>query len=87
VVLFAQEQPMPRIRDHLARQAVAGLIGRTDELDALLHCLQPGGPRVVHLHGGSNLVDVVVRSLRKKLARQAAMIETVHGTGYRLRRN
>jgi ATP/maltotriose-dependent transcriptional regulator MalT len=42
---------MPRIRDHLAREAVEGLIGRTEELAALLHCLQPGGPRVVHLHG------------------------------------
>ena len=38
-------------------------------------------------HGGSNVLDVVVRSLRKKLIGQAAMIETVHGTGYRLRRN
>ena len=38
-------------------------------------------------HGGSNVVDVVVRSLRKKLAARAAMIETVHGTGYRLRRS
>jgi len=37
-------------------------------------------------HGGSNVVDVVVRSLRKKLGDQAAVIETVHGTGYRLRR-
>ena len=42
---------MPRLRDHLARHAVEGLIGRTDELAALLHCLQAGGPRVVHLHG------------------------------------
>jgi DNA-binding response OmpR family regulator len=32
-------------------------------------------------------VDVVVRSLRKKLGDQAAMIETAHGTGYRLRRS
>jgi DNA-binding response OmpR family regulator len=37
-------------------------------------------------HGGSNVVDVVVKSLRKKLGDQSAMIETVHGTGYRLRR-
>ena len=35
-------------------------------------------------HGGSNVVDAVVRSLRKKLADKAALIETVHGatTGY-----
>ena len=42
---------MPRIREHLERQAAEGVIGRDDELTALLHCLQPGGPRVVHLHG------------------------------------
>ena len=35
--------------------------------------------------GGSNVVDVVVRSLRKKLAGRASMIETVQGVGYRLR--
>lgn len=37
-------------------------------------------------HGGSNVVDAIVKSLRKKLANQAALIETVHVTGYRLRR-
>jgi hypothetical protein len=37
-------------------------------------------------HGGSNVVDAIVKSLRKKLANQAALIETVHGAGYRLRR-
>jgi hypothetical protein len=36
-------------------------------------------------HGGSNVVDAVVKSLRKKLAEQAGLIETVHGRGYRLR--
>jgi DNA-binding response OmpR family regulator len=35
--------------------------------------------------GGSNVVDVVVRSLRKKLGERAALIEAVRGTGYRLR--
>ena len=33
----------------------------------------------------SNVVDVVVRSLRKKLAERANVIETISGTGYRLR--
>jgi hypothetical protein len=33
----------------------------------------------------SNVVDVVVRSLRKKLAERASVIETVSGIGYRLR--
>jgi hypothetical protein len=42
---------LPRIRDHLASQAAEGMIGRTKERAALLQCLQPGGPRVVHLHG------------------------------------
>jgi transcriptional regulator len=36
--------------------------------------------------GGSNVVDVVIRGLRKKLGDSASMIETVQGVGYRLRR-
>jgi hypothetical protein len=36
-------------------------------------------------HGGSNVVDAVVRSLRKKLGDRSSCIETVHGAGYRLR--
>jgi len=36
--------------------------------------------------GGSNVVDVVIRALRKKLADKASVIETVQGIGYRLRR-
>ncbi len=35
--------------------------------------------------GGSNVVDVIIRSLRKKLATRASMIETVPGVGYRFR--
>jgi len=35
--------------------------------------------------GGSNNVDVVIRSLRKKLGAVADRIETVRGVGYRLR--
>lgn len=34
--------------------------------------------------GGSNVVDTVVRGLRRKLAEQANSIETVTGVGYRL---
>jgi hypothetical protein len=34
---------------------------------------------------GSNVVDVVVRGLRKKLGKHAGVIETVPGFGYRLR--
>jgi hypothetical protein len=33
----------------------------------------------------SNVVDVVVRSLRKKLGERADVIETISGIGYRLR--
>jgi DNA-binding response OmpR family regulator len=35
--------------------------------------------------GGSNVVDVVIRSLRKKLGDRSSMIETVTGAGYRFR--
>lgn len=35
--------------------------------------------------GDSNVVDVVVRSLRKKLGERASVIETVRGVGYRFR--
>jgi DNA-binding response OmpR family regulator len=35
--------------------------------------------------GSSNVVDVVVRSLRRKLGDRASMIETVRNVGYRLR--
>lgn len=35
--------------------------------------------------GGSNVVDVVMRGLRNKLGERADMIETLRGSGYRLR--
>jgi DNA-binding response OmpR family regulator len=35
--------------------------------------------------GGSNVVDAVVRGLRKKCGEAANMFETVRGVGYRLR--
>jgi hypothetical protein len=38
-------------------------------------------------HGGSNVVDVLIRALRKKIGPQADMIETVRGVGYRFRKN
>ena len=37
--------------------------------------------------GGSNVVDVVIRALRKKLGDRSSVIETVQGVGYRLRRD
>jgi DNA-binding response OmpR family regulator len=39
-----------------------------------------------HYEGASNVVDVVVRSLRKKLGPRASAIETVSRVGYRFRR-
>ena len=36
-------------------------------------------------HVGSNVVEAVIRSLRKKLGERGAAIETVRGLGYRLR--
>jgi DNA-binding response OmpR family regulator len=38
-------------------------------------------------HVGSNVVDVVIRALRKKLGERAATIETVRSIGYRFRRD
>jgi DNA-binding response OmpR family regulator len=35
--------------------------------------------------GGSNVVDAVVRTLRQKLGAAGRVIETVRGSGYRLR--
>lgn len=35
--------------------------------------------------GGSNVVDAVVRTLRRKLGKAAGQVETVSGVGYRLR--
>lgn len=35
--------------------------------------------------GGSNVVDAVIRTLRRKMGRQASRVETVTGFGYRLR--
>jgi hypothetical protein len=35
--------------------------------------------------GGGNVVDVVIRGLRKKLGERASLVETVHGVGYRFR--
>lgn len=35
--------------------------------------------------GGSNVVDVIIRSLRGKLGERASVIETVRGAGYRFR--
>jgi DNA-binding response OmpR family regulator len=67
------------------------------ECDVLRYLLEREGlavPRAALLddvwhdtyQGGSNVVDVVIRSLRKKLGRRASSIETVTRVGYRFRR-
>ena len=37
-------------------------------------------------HTGSNVVEAVVRSLRKKLGDRSSLIETIRGRGYRFRK-
>lgn len=54
--------------------------GRVVTRDELLDAVwEPG------YDGGSNVVDVVVRALRRKLGEQASVLQTVHRGGYRLR--
>jgi transcriptional regulator/AAA ATPase-like protein len=60
---------MLRIRDHVARQAAEGLLGRSEEKATLLECLQPGGPLVIHVHGvagvgKSSLLEVFAAEAR-----------------------
>jgi DNA-binding winged helix-turn-helix (wHTH) protein len=84
--------------DPIDRQII--LDGRRIDLTRLefdvLDYLSRRQPRVVersdllrdvwgYTHVGSNVVDTVVRSIRRKLGDHAAMIETVRGRGYRLR--
>ena len=86
------------ILDPLERQLV--LDGRRVDLTRLefdvLDYLYQREPKVVersallrdvwgYTHVGSNVVDTVVRSLRRKLGERASIIETVRGRGYRLR--
>jgi len=40
-----------RIGDLLAQRSVESFVGREEELDLLLQCLQEDGPPVVHVHG------------------------------------
>jgi DNA-binding response OmpR family regulator len=66
------------------------------EFDVLLMLVESGGATVSREElfqrigersiPGSNIVEVCVRRLRAKLGDDAAIVETVRGTGYRLRR-
>ena len=42
---------MTRVRELLARRSSDAFVGRAAEMAALLECLEPGGPLVVHVHG------------------------------------
>ena len=64
---------MRRIR-HWERQ---GKVVMRDELTDAVR--EPG------YDGGSNVVDVTVRALRRKLGDQASVLQTVHRVGYRFR--
>ncbi len=66
------------------------------EFDVMLHLQTRQGKAVsrtellrdvwdTRYEGGSNVVDAVVHTLRCKLGERAARIETVSGSGYRLR--
>lgn len=66
------------------------------EFGVIQHLLQKKGKAVsrsellrdvwgTRYEGGSNVVDAVIRGLRRKLANQASCIETVTGVGYRYR--
>src|SRR5690242_5827414 len=62
---------MPRIRDHLASQAAEGVLGRAEEQAAMLKCLQPGGPHIVHVYGvggvgKSTLLEAFAAAARRR---------------------
>ncbi len=59
-------------------EALQGVDGQTLSRNELLQRGWRGGGSV-----GSNVVDVAIRGLRKKLGKRSGMIETVRGAGYR----
>jgi DNA-binding response OmpR family regulator len=63
----------------LIEEQAAGLIGREDER-AILHQLLREGCRLVD---GSNVIEVAVGSIRRKLGDRSSAVETVRGMGYR----
>ena len=73
-----ERKPLTRLElgvlQHLAQR-----VGRVASRDELLESVWG------QAHTGSNVVDVVVRSLRKKLGAHAGVIQTVTGFGYKLR--
>jgi hypothetical protein len=70
----------------LIEEQAAGLVGREDERAILHQLLGEGGPLVVFVHGlagGSNVIEVAVGSIRRKLGDRSSAVETVRGMGYR----
>lgn len=80
LVLNGQRVPLTKLEfgtlDYLQEQP-GKAISREELLDAVWGHDYPGG---------SNVVDVIIRSLRKKLGDRATAIETVWGVGYRYRK-
>jgi DNA-binding winged helix-turn-helix (wHTH) protein len=91
----------PKMLDVEARELVlpSGRVGLTSlELGVMRYLLERPGKAVSRYDlmqavwgyksaTASNVVDVVIRSLRKKLGPQARAVETVRGTGYRYRKS
>jgi DNA-binding response OmpR family regulator len=80
VIVDGQRQPLTPLEFDVLRYLLereGQAVSRTALLDDVWHDTY---------QGGSNVVDVVVRSLRKKLGRRASAIETVTRVGYRFRR-
>jgi hypothetical protein len=81
LVIDHQRTPLTRLEFDLLRYLVlreGKVVPRTDLLaDVWGYSYQ----------GDSNVIEVAVRSLRRKLGRRADLIETVRGVGYRYRRD
>lgn len=81
VVRDGREYSLTPLEYHLALylEARAGTTATRDEILAAVWGAEDGS-------GSSNVVDAVVKSLRKKLGKNLQLIETVRGFGYRWRK-
>ena len=77
-IVRGQRVPLTPLEFQLLRH-LSGRAGKTVSRQELLRDVW--GTRFT---GGSNVVDVVVRSVRGKLADGAGCLQTVRGSGYRL---
>ena len=78
LVLRGQRIPLTPLEFGVIRQ-LAGRAGKTVSRQELLRDVWG-----TTFTGGSNVVDVVIRSVRSKLADGAGCVQTVRGSGYRL---